>query len=423
MTGRCLGWATRALTLVLVALALLVSASSSAPAQAVPGPSAYPEYWFDQWHVRQAWAAGDVGQGITVALLDTGVQADVPGLRGSVLPGADLTGLGGDGRIDRSQDVFSHGTAMASIIVGHDRAVTGIAPKAKILPVALPLIETSHRAPTDDPVATAIRFAVDHGADVISMSFGGPRYRSLDHVACPRRTQLAVYYALRKGAVLVAASGNAAQQGSPVEQPSVCVGVVSVAAVDAHDHPASFSSRHRYLSVAAPGVNVVSLGARNRVFLGSGTSQATALTAGVLALLWSAHPHDTNRQVTTRLFAGLRRPPDTAALGAQRQIYGYGIVDAGRSLAAVASPTAGNPVFDAAAPFLSTAPATTTLAIPPPQPRAALSPTARSRPVAPASLWPCLAAGAGAAAGAGMVAFALLRRRRLPTEATMRAPS
>lgn len=397
--------------LALLGALALFAGSLTAPAQATPGPLRYPEYWFDQWNVADIWAGGDIGHGITVAVLDTGVQADVPGVRGAVLPGIDLTGLGGDGRIDRESSQFSHGTAMASIIVAHDANVSGIAPGAKILPVALPLTETHHRSAGESHIALAIRYAADHGAKVISMSFGGDRYRDVDSMSCPAATQEAVYYALRKGAVLVAAGGNAADRGSPVEEPSVCLGVLSVSAVDAHDHRASFSSRHRYLSVTAPGVDVVSLNARNHIYIGSGTSQATALTSGVLALLWSAHPLDSNRQVTSRLFAGLRKSGSNGSLGRNSE-YGYGIVDARRSMNAPPTVTARNPLFDAVTPFLSR-PGAATVFTAPPRTRTITFPPASRTPAAKAEpVWPFYTAAAAVAAGFLLAAFGVLRRRR-----------
>ena len=102
-------------------------------------------------------------------------------------------------------------------------------------------------------VAQGIVWAADNGAQVISMSLGGPRYERQDQVPCPQSMQDAVLHAVSKGALVVAASGNSADDGSPVEEPGVCLGVVSVGAVDAQLQVTDFSSRHRYLSVTAPG--------------------------------------------------------------------------------------------------------------------------------------------------------------------------
>jgi subtilisin family serine protease len=240
---------------------------------------------------------------------------------------------------------------MASLIVatGGSGYVSGVAPAAKILPIAIPLAETRHKSPPAHYVARAIRYAADAGAQVISMSFGGDRSAKQNSLACPASTQDAILYALAKGAVVVAASGNSGQRSSPVEEPSVCLGVVSVGAVDGQNRRAAFSSRHRYLTVAAPGVNVTTVSASGQVYIGAGTSHATALTAGALALIWSAHPRESNRQIVTRLLAGL----EDAGSPGRDSSYGYGIVNAGASARTRLAPSAGNPVFAAVAPFLA----------------------------------------------------------------------
>ena len=98
---------------LLAAAVAVVLAGLAAPALAAPGPPSAPEYWFDQWHVQQLWQDGARGQGITIAELDTGVNADLPGLRGKVLPGKDFGTLGGDGRTDRDATAFGHGAPAA----------------------------------------------------------------------------------------------------------------------------------------------------------------------------------------------------------------------------------------------------------------------------------------------------------------------
>ena len=348
-TARTVTRRTRTGLAVAAVLGLL---ATSAPAAAAPGPPAYPAYWFDEWGINALWARGVQGAGMTVAIIDTGVQSSVSQLSANVVAGTDLTGLGGDGTTDRAKDSFSHGTAMASLIVarGGNGYVTGVAPQARIMPIAVPLGETVNSRPGADETAPAIRWAADHGAKIISMSFGGePNQPSADSDPCPADTQAAVFYALRKGAILVASGGNSGEQGSPVEEPGVCLGVLAVAAVDSSDAHASFSSVHPYLSVSAPGVNVTTLNRDGDVFVGAGTSQAAALTAGALALIWSAHPSENNRSVLARLMGGLRRPAGSTG---RDPSYGYGIVDADQSVDTAPTSRTPNPVFASADPFL-----------------------------------------------------------------------
>ncbi len=326
----------------------LILAIAPAPAAAAPGPANAPEYWFDRWQVPSLWESGARGQGIIIGEIDTGVSADVPELAGRVLPGIDL-GAGGDGRVDREINAFGHGTAMASIMVARPGLfdITGLAPGAKILPIAVPLTGTTD-ADQPDKLPDAIRYAADHHAKIISMSLGGKRSPRVDSQPCNDDEQAAIYYALRKGAIVLASVGNNGPTKNTIEDPAVCLGVVSVGAVDASGTVASFSSRAPYLTLVAPGVDVPSLGrVPGEAYSGDGTSQATAITSAVAALVWSKFPDLSARQVVTRLVAtldGRRTTPSRA--------YGYGHLDAYRAVTASVPSSAPNPVFDAVAPFL-----------------------------------------------------------------------
>jgi hypothetical protein len=340
----------RVLAALLSALVLAWSALLGAgPAgAAVPGPPQYPQYWWDEWGIPALWSAGADGRAVTVAVIDSGVAPIAP-LRHALTAGTDLTGLGGNGQVDREIDVFSHGTAMASIVAATDApgGMLGVAPRATILPIAVPLVGVESRVRSDRTVA-AIDYAVAHGADIISMSFGERRNPDTATVPCPDSTQAAIFRALAKGVLVVAAAGNDGEQGSPVTDPSVCLGVISVAAIDATHQPAPFSSRHRYVSVSAPGVQVLSLNRANDLYVGDGTSQATALVSGALALIWSAHRTESNRQIAARLMAGLR---DVAASGRDIET-GYGAVNPLASARAAITASSPNPVFAGADPFL-----------------------------------------------------------------------
>jgi len=329
------------------------------PAFAAPGPAQAPEWWFDTWHVPSLWTGGASGQGVTIAEIDTGVNASLPELAGKVLPGKNFGTAGGDGRTDRAVEQFGHGTAMASIMVaqrGGFMNITGLAPGAKLLPVAVPLSKTTDVPRNgDDQLPEAIRWAADHGGKIISMSLGGARKRS-EGLPCPSGEQQAINHAINKGAIVLASSGNDAKTGSPVEDPGVCLGVVSVGAVDRHGTVAPFSSRHKYLTVTAPGVNIPSLARVPRsAYRGDGTSQATAITAAALALIWSKYPALSGQQVVAQMLATLDHPPGTQ--GRQDPSYGYGIVNPYRAITTPPAANAPNPVYDAVAPFLSTQPA------------------------------------------------------------------
>jgi hypothetical protein len=132
--------------------------------------------------------------------------------------------------------------------------------------------------------------------------------------------------------------------------------VISVGAVGRSGAVAPFSSRHKYLTVTAPGVNIPSLGRLPRsAYSGSGTSQATAITAAALALIWSKYPALSGQQVVAQMLATLDHPPGTQ--GRQDPSYGYGIVNPYRAITTPPTANAPNPVYDGVAPFLSTQPA------------------------------------------------------------------
>jgi subtilisin family serine protease len=329
--------------------AVLALAFGAQPADATPGPVGAPEYWFDSWHIESLWADGIRGQGITIAEIDTGVNADLPELQGRILDGTDL-GEKGNGHVDRERDEFGHGTAMASIMVGRPGLldITGLAPDSKILPIAVPLNGTTN-AGLPDKVPQAIRYAADHDAKIISMSLGGKRTPGVDRQPCKDEEQSAIYYALRKGALVIASVGNTGPTKNTIEDPGVCLGVISVGAVDASGTVASFSARQPYLTLVAPGVNIPSLGrVVGQAFSGDGTSQATALTSAAAALVWSAHPELTARDVATRLLATLDAHRSTPSPS-----YGYGMLDAYRAVTRDVPADAPNPVFDSVAPFMS----------------------------------------------------------------------
>ena len=333
--------------------ALLLFGVAQSPAAAAPGPADHPEWWFDAWHVQSLWAQGATGQGVVIGEIDTGVNAALPELSGNLLQGNDFGTAGGNGQVDRDVDAFGHGTAMASLMVAHDGQdnILGIAPNARILPIAVPITGTTDDAGSlaNGDLLEAITWAADHGAKIISMSLGAPRDPGDDHRSCPADEQQIIDHALAKGAIVVASGGNSGTNGSPIEEPSVCLGVISVGAEDQSETVPSWSSRHPYLTLTAPGVEIPTISrVPGQAFYGDGTSQAAAITSAGLAMIWSKYPNLTNRQVVARLLATLDgAQPTRSPFG------GYGAVNIGRAVTANVPADAPNPVFAAADPFLA----------------------------------------------------------------------
>jgi type VII secretion-associated serine protease mycosin len=284
------------------------------------------QWALEAMHTEEAWQTTK-GRGITVAVLDTGVEADHPDLAGNVLPGKDLVRFGAEPG-DRAW--ARHGTAMAGIIAGHGHGpgdadgVIGIAPEAKILPVRVILEDgdpsrAKARSTRGNALAEGIRWAADHGADVINLSLGDDSASAHPE---PAEDQ-AVQYALRKGVVVVASAGNGGEKGDHISYPAAYPGVIAATAVDRAGTRASFSTRRWYATVSAPGVDVVIADPDHKYYEGWGTSAAAAFVSGAAALVKAAHPGLTPAQIKSLLEDTARNAPT----GGRDDSRGYGFID------------------------------------------------------------------------------------------------
>lgn len=320
-----------------VVAACALACGAAVPAVADTAPLGGREWWFNSWRVQTDIWPNTKGAGVIVAVLDSGV-ASVPDLSGVVLPGYDVSDHHGDDRHDI--DAHSHGTRMASLIAaqGNATGMLGLAPKAKILPV---ITGEGVDSITDQEMADAIRWAADHGANVVNMSFGADGSIG----GCPQPVQDAVRHAVvDKDAVLIAAAGNSGDTDNPVSFPADCVGVVAVGAVDRMARPWPKSQRQPYVDVAAPGVDMAGVDRTGRLSLGAdGTSDAAALTSAGIALIRSAHPELTGRQVVARLLATLRDRPPAGQKDPQR---GYGTILLDKAVNDSIPLDAPNPIYD-----------------------------------------------------------------------------
>jgi subtilisin family serine protease len=331
----------RAGLLALAAVAAVAPAVDAVPARADSVRDA--QTWvLNAINAPAAWRVSE-GRGVTVAVIDSGVNPDVPDLTGSVITGPDLTGVGTP---ESDPNWGVHGTWMASLIAGHGHdgggsGIIGVAPMARVLSIRVitnsgdpgyARYEHQSQARHQRELATAITYAISHGAAVISMSLqsGGP--------SLPVRS--ALQDALNHGIVVLASSGNsgdtalARSQGhAPYSFPADYPGVLGVGAVGQDGAPADFSSDNPSVKVAAPGVSVPAEGKDGGYWLVSGTSPACALTAGVAALIRSADPGlppDLVRRAITSTTS--HRPA-----GGYNDDVGFGTVDAPAALAAAAA--------------------------------------------------------------------------------------
>jgi type VII secretion-associated serine protease mycosin len=330
---------------VLTALAIILASglagAEGARAATLDGIRGSQQWVLDMTDVYPAWQETE-GAGVTVAVLDSGVDPDVSDLAHSVTTGPDLTGLRTP---PSSPDWGVHGTWMASIIAGHGHdggsdGIIGVAPEAKILSVRVipekddPGYRTYDTEPEQriqQSLATGIRDAVHGGAKVISMSLG--------YTAPSTTVRSALQYALSRGVVLVASSGNSGQDDvrrddgfAPVSFPAEYPGVLSVAALKPDGSVAGFSSNNLSVQVAAPGDNVPAQGRDGQYWLVSGTSPACALVAGVAALIKSRYPALAPDLVLRAITSTARNSPP----GSYNTRTGFGTVDAAAALRAAA---------------------------------------------------------------------------------------
>jgi hypothetical protein len=315
---------------VMAAAAGLVMPSA---AQAAPSIKPNPKQWYltEKWHVdKDVWPVSH-GDGVTVAVIDTGVgggQWTPPEMRGDfLLPGTDLREEGGDSTYDGN----GHGTEMAELIAarGTNGGYAGLAPKAKILPIAVI---------SGVDVSKGIRYAVDHGAKVINISMAGIAIGNV----CSDTEQGAVDYAVAHDVIIVAGAGNSGNGDNNTEAPAGCPGVTAAGAVDRSGKPWQKTQRKPYVAVAAPGVEMPVKNNYNESVSTSGTSDSSALVTATMALVRAKFPKLSAREVVQRVVA----TADDAGTPGRDDVTGYGVVNPVRALTAVGvAKGAPNPTF------------------------------------------------------------------------------
>jgi len=290
-------------------------------------------YYTSEWHLQtldapSAWNVAN-GTGVTVAILDSGIDATHPDLANQLVPGWNFWDNNSN-----TADVYGHGTKVAGVVAAagnNSMGVAGIAFGARLMPVRVTDI---NGYASISALGSGLTYAADHGARVANMSFAVQSYSTV---------QSAAQYFMNKGGVVMNSAGNSGVLDSTAASSSL----VSVAATDSTDTRASFSTYGPYVDLAAPGVGVWTTTMGGGYGGVSGTSFSSPLTAGVAAVVMSANPKLTPSQIVSLL--------ESTAVdlggGGYDTYYGYGRVSAGK---AVAAATAGTP-SDTQAPTVSIA--------------------------------------------------------------------
>ncbi|WP_371799573.1 type VII secretion-associated serine protease mycosin [Streptomyces sp. NBC_01707] len=400
---------TRQRTTVSTVVGLLLVAVAATPAHADSVRSM--QWHLDAMKAEKMWETS-TGDGVTVAVIDSGVDATNPDLAGQVLKGLNLEhNVSGD----EFKDYNGHGTGMASIIAGTGKSrggngAFGLAPGAKILPIRIfDPTKAANQASADQAfnrdASTAIRYAVDHGVKIVNISLG--------HATGSQQLTAAVKYALDKGSLIFAAVGNSGDKANMVEYPAGTPGVVGVGAIGEDLRKTDESQYGGQVDLSAPGEDVVyACAGETGVCRGHGTSDATAIASASAALIWSKHPDWTNNQVL-RVMLNTAGGPTS---GAERTDYiGYGIV---RPRIALKTPGDPGPAGEYPLPDLAAAESAQPSAKPS---QATGSSEGDDKPAtaAPAAgtdsntgLWIGLGIGAAALTGAAVTALAIRSRRR-----------
>lgn len=278
------------------------------------------EYWLNQYGITTAWNTTK-GAGVTIAIIDTGVDGSHPDLQGAVVGGTDVSGVGSSNGQQPVGDSSEHGTMVASLAAGRGHGagagVIGSAPAANVLAISIGF-GTGTRS-SDDQIADAVKWAVDNGASVINMSL------TRNSLEWPQSWDDAFLYAFEHDVVVVAAAGNRGSGTTEVGAPATIPGVLVVGGVD-RNGKASFdaSSQGITIAVSAPSEDLVGAAPGGGYYAWAGTSGATPIVAGIVALVRAAHPELDAGNIINRITATAKSP----GVPVPSPIYGYGLVDA-----------------------------------------------------------------------------------------------
>ncbi|MFK4761984.1 S8 family serine peptidase [Microbacterium sp. ZW T5_45] len=335
--------------LAIVAASVLLTGATATPTPGpVPDDPADPvraaEYWLDAANIREAWNTTR-GDGVRIAVIDTGVGRVAGTLDDAVVDGTDVSGSGtADGRTPLGAIDGNHGSWVASLAAGRGAAdgtgMVGVAPEADILSISVGF-GAAASVPFVEQVANGMKWAVDHGADVINLSF------TTNTLEWDPSWDEAFLYAFDHDVVVVVAAGNRGSGTSIIGAPATIPGVLTVGGVDQTGNASlEASTQGITIGVSAPSEGLLGTSADGTVMQWDGTSGAAPIVAGIAALVRSAHPDLSAANVINRIIktavpaAGMTSVPDP--------LYGYGLIDAAAAVTDEVPSTDKNPMGDLA---------------------------------------------------------------------------
>jgi len=322
---------------LLVGPAVLVGSAAVAPsAPALADQVRERQYWLSEYGIERAWQITR-GAGVRIAIIDTGVDGSHQDLRGAVVGGSDFSGLGSaDGQTPVGAD-RRHGTMVASLAAGRGNnqtdGVIGSAPEAELLSLSMSF--GGGTISPDDQIARAVRWAVDNGAQIISLSL------TRNTRDWPESWDRAFSYAAAKDVVVIAAAGNRGSGTEAVGAPATMPGVLTVGGVNRERVASSQASAQGItIGVMAPSEGLVGAIPGGGYVAWSGTSGATPIVAGIAALVRAAYPELDAANVINRILA--TATPVTGSV--PDPLYGFGIVNAYQALIAEVPLVGQNPL-------------------------------------------------------------------------------
>jgi hypothetical protein len=258
------------------------------------------------------------GANVTIAVIDSAIDVRHPELANAIADSFDALGS--------KEGPHAHGTGVAGAIAAHARLM-GSAPAARILAIRAFGVASNGAESTSFVVLRALDFAAAHGAQIVNMSFAGPKDALIERE---------VAAAAARGIVMIAASGNAGPKSPPL-YPAAYASVIAVGATDAQDRLFTASNRGSHIAVSAPGVDIFLPAPDEKYQMTSGTSFSAAYVSGLIALMLERNPAlrpDGVRAIVMKTARDLGSP-------GRDDLFGAGEADAYAAVSAViAAPSA-----------------------------------------------------------------------------------